>query len=494
MRLLPTLAALLATTALPAFAQSFLPLDAKPTCAVTLEEFEGWIDLESDDLVILPPESFIGSFDSECAFYKWGAQMFLWLTSPADAGYIFDSTGFFDVAHDAPGSEKIAVVEVRPNGPDLPNIFGLRGDKPDFRGAAGQAGGGGVLLSQAGSLTYYGMHVNDAYVAFSNAFQADPALLNFTDNTNSQEFQFPSTLEDIERVVEVGLKTGVIADDIEAAATALAAGTLELKTSWVDAETVDAAEHILIQAQVPGFEREGDTLWPAAPEEFRDLAMVGMHIAGPVVGRPELVWISYEHLGNTPMGDYFYTTERDETALVRYDSAGSWIFTEDDAGWPGVMAPNGKITSDGDIGLDNGAAIEPQNIVQANPWGLGAGSLDDLTNNTDLISLNASLIELLAAMDDPGNPRGNYYQLGGIWSDGTLPMYQQYDVQRGGLNLANSTMESFHQFDMQLAEDNNFHPRNCFDCHNVSGPKGDPENNLGVSVSHIFQGMAPFTP
>ena len=66
-------------------------------------------------------------------------------------------------------------------------------------------------------------------------------------------------------------------------------------------------------------------------------------------------------------------------------------------------------------------------------------------------------------------------------------------MELGGLNLANSTMETFHQFGAQASE-GGFIPRNCFDCHSVSGSDRYSQNNPGVSISHIFQGMQTYKP
>ncbi|MDJ0626965.1 MAG: hypothetical protein QNJ44_01795 [Rhodobacter sp.] len=498
MRLTACLSALLVNVSLPVLAQNAIPADAKPTCAVTAQEFRGWrAGGDASNPVFSPPNSFQGPFDSDCAFYKWGAQMFLWLTSSADGAYVFDSPGFFDVVHTGAGSEKIATVEVFPNVPDVPNIFALRSVKPDARGGSGQAGGGGVLLSQNGALTYYGMHVNDAYVAFLEATLTAPKDFNFTDDVNAQDHLFPTTPEQIEGVVAAGLESGVIGRRPEIAALA---GTLELKTSWVDASTVsNPDDFVRITAMVPNFKRVpgNDTLWPADKTQMIELAMVGMHIAGPVVGHPELVWTSYEHLGNGPIGPYLYTNADGDTVTRPYDSAGRWTFAENGAPWPKKIVENAKLNADGAIEAVKGKTISPLNAVQINPWGnapateanLSKITKAEIDSNTDLVSLNASLLDLLSG---DANARDNYYQLGAVWTTGTLPTYQDYDVERGGLNLANSTMETFHQFGAQDPE-GSFIPRNCFDCHGVSGAAGPPEYNAGTSVSHIFQGMSAYT-
>ena len=499
MRISSCLAVLMLTTATPALAQNAIPTDASSTCAVTQSEFNGWRAGGTDaNPVFSAPASFGDQFHQPCQFFKWGAQMFLWMTSSSEGDYTFDRTGFFDVVHQEKGTEKTAETIVVPNGPDNPNVFALRGVKADVRGGSGQAGGGGVLISQSSSLTYYGMHVNDGYVAFLNGMAEDGEAFNFTDNKNLQQNQFPSTADDMKQVVDYGMGTGVITDD---GSVAQLAGTIELKTSWVNAQYVDKDAFVTITAQVPKFipGLEGNTLWKADGVETLELAMVGMHIAAPVTGHPELAWISYEHLSNTPIGAYLYTNDAGTPTTYDYNSDGTWTFAKAGASGQGDMIENASVNSDGDIAAKAGKTVSAQDIVQFNPWGVVAEGVEiqapstaetNLENNTDLVSLNSSLIALLGGDE---NARDKYFQLGGIWTTGTLPQAQDYTDQIGGLELANSTMESFHQFGAQ--NPNGYKPRNCLDCHNVSGGSNlDDPSNFGVAVSHIFQGMKPYTP
>ena len=491
MRFSACLAAIVTATALPALAQNSFPDDVRLTCAIDEATFESWISGGTEtDLEFGPPDGFAGRFDSDCAFYKWGAQMFLWLTSSADGSYVFDATGFFDVVHDAAGTEKVAKVEVLPNGNGAPNRFALRGAKPDFQGGAEQAGGGAVLLAQNGSLTYYGMHVNDTYVAFRNTYSAQGQEFNFVQGPDSSQQQFPSTLPEINHVVDFGQQRGIITANPDAARQA---GTVELKTSWIETTNLPAGEFITITAQVHHFEPskdDPDELWLNTGVQTKELALVGMHIAAPVSGHPELVWISYEHVANSPLGSYLYFGSGTDVQRHAFDSSGTWTFAQTGATWPKIILPKAKVNADGNIEATRGNRIEPQNVVQFNPWGLAADSKTNVTSNTDLVSLNASLTALLGA---DSKARDNYYQIGGVWTDGTLPVYQDYSIELGGLNLANSTMETFHQFGAQASE-GGFIPRNCFDCHGVSGSDRYPQNNPGVSISHIFQGMQIYKP
>ena len=503
MRLSALTCAFLSVTALPVLAQNTLPTDAKPTCALDKDTFTSWIvDENGGNPIFAPPPSFATNFDtpSLCPFYTWSAQMFLWLTSPTgDNMWVFNDVGFYNVVHSAAGSEKVAQVTVEPNTPGIPSAFTLRSRKGD---AVGQAGGDDVLISRNGALTYYGMHVNDAYVAFRDGVLARPDDFNFTDGNNTQTHQFPSSEADMAAVAAYGEDIGLI-EDFEAA---LSAGTLELKTSWVPLDSLDNAlrdQVLTLDAVVPIYNKSDSKLWPDTGTDRVTLAMVGMHIAGPVVGHPELVWASFEHLANGPINTYVYTSASDEQKTVDYSGAGTWIYASDGAPLPDKIvatahvqksdtehAKKGDIvvTKDANVAT-NSPKISSVDVIQMNPWGNAPGTVGDVVSNTDLISLNASIMDYL---DGDPSARNAYYQLGAVWTDGTLPVYPDTGSMAGGLRLANSTMETFHQFDAQNT-DPNFTSQNCFSCHGPSGPKGDPTLNNGTNVSHIFDGMAAYT-
>jgi hypothetical protein len=87
-----------------AAAQS-LPTDVNTTCIVTPSTFAGWFQTNTVTLngVVNPANSLTFVPNSNCSFFQWSEQMFLWLNSPAPASYggsgpIFNSPAFFDVS------------------------------------------------------------------------------------------------------------------------------------------------------------------------------------------------------------------------------------------------------------------------------------------------------------------------------------------------------------------------------------------------------------
>lgn len=218
-------------------AQTYFPnYVSKQNCSLSQQEFNTWFtdgSVSKDGKVWPANSAGFPTNNTKCDFYKWSAQMFLWLTSPSQSygggDFVFDSLIFYDVSPEYTINATTKGRKLISN--DVGNSFGLRSAKQDepFTGEVGQAGGSGVLLSQPGttvstssSLVYYGIHVNDVYAAFlkSQATAVTPAK------------DFPTTI------------SSELPDAI--------ALTMEVKTSWIDAATVsDASQYITIQAEVP---------------------------------------------------------------------------------------------------------------------------------------------------------------------------------------------------------------------------------------------------
>ncbi|WGW03057.1 hypothetical protein [Tropicibacter oceani] len=453
----------------PAQAQNVLPTDAQASCAVDPTAFGTWFDsgTAAGGGAVKPANGFDfppSATNTKCDFYKWGAQMFLWLTSPDPAGGVtIDGDSFYDVMPDGSGKRQFV-----PNDAG-PTVMQTRSVKPIDSEGTGQAGGGDVLISANNSLVYYGVHANDIYAWFRTGV-VDGTF------TGDMAKDFPTTQAAAQQVVDYATAKGATISDLDAS-------TMELKTSWVDASTVaDKTQFVTASATVPKYTMTSDTQWTLDGTQPMELALVGIHIVAPVLGHPELVWISYEHVNNAPMADYVYTTTAGTQSLQAYSAKGDWIFEVDDTYTPPEIVPNASQQSNGDIAAATGMTIGPVQNALKNPWGVAPGPNNDAGNNTDLVSLNVSLMSQLDAL---GDVRGNYYQIGGIWTvDGQLPLGGSDGNIRGGLRLANSTMETFHQY----PDHNGFTSENCFTCHSVSS-----ETDPGVGVSHIFGSLNPLT-
>jgi hypothetical protein len=268
---------------------------------------------------------------------------------------------------------------------------------------------------------------------------------------------------------------------------------MEIKTSWVDVDTVQNADRfITIQADVPSYQRKGDTLWPVQTASVKKtLALVGMHVVGSVNGHPELIWATFEHVDNAPQKAYTYTNINGREIKVPFDSSGSWLFaprnTRDETKVierQSVAKSNAPSPAKaGDIVANStSTTIGPAPIIRLNPWGNlpNATTAKQIENATLLVSINSSVMRQLSQVSDV---RENYFQVGSIWtSDGSIPLNTDNGDNgklAGGHHLSNATMETYHQFGN--GEDTT-KKQNCFGCHGVE----DDDPVVGNGVSHIF--------
>jgi len=99
-----------------------------PDCVVSQSDFAGWFASGTPTVngVVKPANSIQFQPSSNCAFYKWSEQMFMWLTSPAPSSYggsgpVFNSNAFYQVVSASNGS-----LVFLPNPSNSTLKFGLR--------------------------------------------------------------------------------------------------------------------------------------------------------------------------------------------------------------------------------------------------------------------------------------------------------------------------------------------------------------------------------
>jgi len=514
----PLAALALGLAGLPASAQMTMPPDPAMTCEADVAPWFG--GTVTPNGAVTPPNSATFTDDNPnggqgpevCNFYQWGAQMFLWLTSPDGDGLVLDSAAVFNVLpQQMVDGKPVRKLQVASDGV---LTTALRAEKDDDQvGEVGQAGGGGVLLAQprgagkATSLVYYGVHVNNVYAYFLTGQKAGgiaPAPVNF-----------PSTADDLAAVATYISKTlGVDLPKAE-----LDTMTMELKTSWIDAAILSPAERatfVTMPAIVPTYTANDDnTIWTPTGSEQITLALVGMHVVGTVQDHPEFVWATFEHVLNAPDVTYHYTKADGTTASWPFDSDGDFLFLASGAGETGNNTECAK-TKSGSAGVIEANAtgahlacsggIVPSNTIRMRPWGSEPWGPEDvgktigkvtvteamvdqiLANNTLLLSLNASVRGQLASAD----VRGNYVQTGGIWTTtpaggGEAPIPNQTGDQsaqmRGSLGLYNATMETY---SYAFAS-------HCFACHSLYQGQ---ETSFGTAdqpdqLSHIYYAIQP---
>lgn len=476
-------AAVLAT---PAAAQMKIPTDMANTCVVDSTTFNSWFSGGAPTLngPVNPASSVTFTSDhpndssgpNVCNFFQWGAQMFLWLTSPEGDGLVLDGPSVFTVTPmNSQGKRQLI-----PNTTGATYALVLRSSKVDDIGEVGQAGSSGVLVSQQKALVYYGIHVNDVYGYFLSG-QMTGGITGVTD--------FPRNASDLTTVVSYAQSAyGATMANTEAL-------VIEMKTSWVDATTVpDPDSYVTIEAKVPVYTaNSSNTTWTTNMTETKPLALTGIHIVGTVQDHPEFVWATFEHVSNAPDDDYYYTTASGQTAEQTFSSAGDFLFMANGGSQTGANVECAEASGDSIVAVTDSSkdpplacpgGIVPSNTVRSYPWGSPANDQTTpvLTNNTLLLSINNSVRSQLTS----GDLRENYVQMGGIWTTtpqggGDAPIPNQNGNQsanmRGSLTLFNATMETYTQ------------GTNCFSCHNLS--KGEPNSFGAYKLSHIYSTIEP---
>jgi len=330
---------------------------------------------------------------------------------------------------------------------DIPIFLDARSNVIDVE--PGQAGGG-VLISQNGSLVYYITVVNQLF-AFHRTMQGPALILPGTTLT------FPLTMADANAVVAFAAANGTTIIDPEALA-------IEAKSSWVEASSVPHPDdYIQVEATIPTFDTSNPNMWVPNGQKTVTLAMVGIGIAGSTEGQGEMVWGSYEPFGNAPNAAYDYLGPTGAQTMPQ-NTAGTWLFTP--GGWPGpfnAMHASWNSATGNIVGTPAG----PSPVLRRRPWG---SDPSDAVTNTQVISLNASVIGQLK----PGDVRRNYFQVGTTWTIGGQAPDNSNQV--GTNQLANSAIETFVQAAGPTGTGSN-----CFSCHGTNT----------VEVSHVYRQMHP---
>src|SRR5215471_9224857 len=156
----------------------------------------------------------------------------------------------------------------------------------------GQALTGGALVAQNGSLIYYTTIVNDVYAYFLSGAKSGGIV--------PQPTQFPTKQTDLDPIVAYAAKYGVTMPDANALA-------IEVKASWIETTNLQNPQnYITMNAMIPTYNTSDPNHWVAGPARQATLAMLGLHVVGSVANHPEMVWATFEHVGNAPSATYQY--------------------------------------------------------------------------------------------------------------------------------------------------------------------------------------------
>lgn len=322
---------------------------------------------------------------------------------------------------------------------------------------------GSVLIAQNGSPIYYGIAVNEvmAYFRTMQGASVPSGLI------------FPTTQTELDNITTFASAHGRTFIDPEALA-------FEIKTAWIETTGLaNPGDYITMSADIPMYDKSNPQHWVKNGHKTATVALVGMHVVGSTAGHPEMIWATFEHVGNAPDGAYSYRNSVGGTTNVPQSTAGSWLFTA--AGSTGPFNVSHQSASGDDIvAAISGTPIGPDSILREKAWGAASDvSPNPLKNpaasNSEIISVNNSVRGVLA----PGDLRKNYIMTGSTWLiAGSFPFTSFSTVQVGTSKLSNMSMETFTQGSSTVASGT----LNCFSCH----PAGKT-----TDVSHVFSDLKP---
>ncbi|HTC33977.1 MAG TPA: hypothetical protein VK724_11425 [Bryobacteraceae bacterium] len=399
-------------------------------------------------------------------------------------------------------------------------------------GGAGAPQGGGVLIPggaavNAGSsgLVYYAILVNDVFAYFA-------AGLN---NGAFDTTQFPVSQSDL-MAIQKFAGSGVNFPDANAL-------TMELKTAWIDASTLPAgmaAQYITTQGMIPIYTpNSAQTEWTATGQQKQvTLALVGMHVVGSAFGHPEMIFATFEHVGNAPNANYNYIAQDATGAQTSVqqpaNSGGSWLLSATNAGGSSinssnaggsfnllrmVLCPgNGNIYALTSAPLPCPLVAPPQgnftigasNTIRMKPWGAAADTTPNpnvtsaAESNSEVISVNSSVLSAMTAAGAGADVRNNYMLIGATWTQGGAAQGYEYgtptnfygpgpdNVPRnvvGTSQLFNTTMETYDQGPSINFAQNGQAGFNCFDCHGSAGSLSF--NYLSHIISELTANQVP---
>jgi hypothetical protein len=322
-----------------------------------------------------------------------------------------------------------------------------------------------VLIAQNGSPIYYGIAVNEV-LAYFRTMQGSSVPANLL---------FPTTQGELDNITTFASAHNRTFIDPEALA-------FEIKTSWIETTGLaNVGDYITMTAEIPTYDKSDPLNWKKTGTKNAQVALVGMHVVGSTTGHPEMIWATFEHIGNTANDAYSYRNSGGGTTSVPVDTAGNWLFTAANSGGP-FNVPRQTTSGDNIVAVSPSTPVGPNNIIRRKAWGAASDvSPNPLKNspasNSEVISVNNSVRGVLTS----GDVRGNYIMTGSTWMiAGVFPFNSFNATQVGTSKLNNTTMETFAQGTSSQASGT----QNCFSCH--VGPGGH-----FTGVSHVFSELKP---
>lgn len=387
------------------------------------------------------PEEGKGSpFDTNsttnCMFHQWSWQKFLWLTKPqANNNPLFlnELTQVSDAL--------IPVQEQK--GATIVLTYTQQAGSNGVLTANPHYGGNDEIVKDG--TVYYSIHANETLLK---------AAKNYKDSILAKTLP------------ENNLKTFPI-------------GSLELKVSWIDVNTIRADKQKDYFVTTAAVTKDGKTFTQ------KRVALLGMHVVGVVINHPEFIWATFQHKDLAPV---YYWKKNHAASLEE-----KLLYAKGEtSGLNGITwTKTGPVT-----------ALKPYDLFQ---FGVPKTKDDQFMKTAQQEPMNFDNIKTIndcvaSKLDDVWK---NYFYNGSLWidTDGMTPVKQAETmitwgdtldsaepgaIARGSLNNANITMETFTQtFESEMDSISVSNLANCLSCHNaVSFVKGNPRSPL--YISHVF--------
>jgi hypothetical protein len=318
-----------------------------------------------------------------------------------------------------------------------------------------------TALPQSNQLIYFAIRVNDVYAEL------------LTKAAGTSVSGFPTSPAEIKTLL------GRDFPDISVL-------TVELKTAWIDVKGLKAGEeknYITVPAKLPVYQAADPKAPTKAWNRVRNtsnptnLALVGMHVVFSAKNHPEMLWATFEHIGNTPDSEYLYQDGSNLNKRRKKDTSGTWLFSSAAHMCDGnEILPHMKFDEkSGAINALPGDEIGPTDVCRINAW--GGGTNDD---NTNIIGINKMIHAALG-----NDVRSKYVLIGVTWSkDGKNPVSDNF-YHGGTWKLANSTMETFIQNRLKPGESSG--GSDCLVCHR----DWDATRGSVLQMSHIWSELNP---
>ena len=387
------------------------------------------------------PEEGKGSpFDTtsttNCMFHQWSWQKFLWLTKPQSNNnplFLNELTQVSDAL--------IPVQEQK--GATIMLTYTQQAGSNGVLTANPHYGGNNEIVKDG--TVYYSIHANETLLK---------AAKNYKDSILSK------------KLPENNLKTFPI-------------GSLELKVSWIDVNTIKADKQKDYFVTTAAVTKDGKTFTQ------KRVALLGMHVVGVVINHPEFIWATFQHKDLAPIYDWKKNHAASLEEKLLYAKG-------ETSGLNGITWTNNGVVT----------PLKPYDLFQFGVPQVPGGAFMKTAQQEPMNFNNIKTINdcVASKLDDVWK---NYFYNGSIWinTDGMSPMKQAETmitwgdtldsaepgaIARGSLNNANITMETFTQtFESEMDSISVSNLANCLSCHNaVSFAKGNPKSPL--YISHVF--------